>query len=489
MLFSEGEEGDSLHLIRRGSVLVRKKIGDHDVVLNYVAAGNYVGEMALVSGEPRNATVAAAADCETIRIERDDFNMLLERHPDLRAEIEGVRAARAEITARMAESPDQGSLIEFLVDQGGKEATDILLIDESLCVGCDNCEKACAGTHGGITRLDREAGPTYADMHVPTSCRHCEHPHCMSDCPPDAIKRAMGGEVYITDACIGCGNCERNCPYDVIQMANPQMGERGWLASLLGGIAGTARRGLGWAQAGREVRHVPGYRRWPGLCTGLPDGRGDPRPPERGDRPGDGGRAMSAAPLHSGFLTHKRMLFAWLSLILVLAVVAAWYWQEMLPPSAVDLGFGYGLGGLALAIMLWLTWFGVRKRSYAKGSGRLKGWLSAHVYLGLALIFLVPLHGGFTIGPDIHGIAYVLVLVTVFTGLFGVAFYGYYPRRVDGQSRGPDLRRDAEAGRGDRYRVAGAVDPAVRGRQRHSSAAKLNPGGSAAASACCLSGP
>ena len=236
VLFSEGEEGDSLHLIRRGSVLVRKEIGGHDVVLNYVAAGNYVGEMALVSGEPRNATVAAAADCETIRIERDDFERLMDRHPDLRVQIEGVRAARAAITERMAERPDQGSLIEFLVDQGGKEATDILLIDETLCVGCDNCETACAGTHGGITRLDREAGPSYANMHVPTSCRHCEHPHCMSDCPPDAIKRAAEGEVYITDACIGCGNCQRNCPYGVIQMAEPSVGERGWLASLVQGF-------------------------------------------------------------------------------------------------------------------------------------------------------------------------------------------------------------------------------------------------------------
>ncbi len=236
VLFREGEEGDSLHLIRRGSVLVRKDIGGRDVVLNYVAAGNYVGEMALVSGDPRSATVAAAADCETIRIERDDFERLMQRHPDLRTEIEGVRTARAEITARMAETPDQGSLIEFLVDAGGKEATDILLIDEALCVGCDNCEHACAKTHDGITRLDREAGPSFANMHVPTSCRHCEHPHCMSDCPPDAIKRAAEGEVYITDACIGCGNCQRNCPYGVIQMANPQIGEKGWLASLVGGL-------------------------------------------------------------------------------------------------------------------------------------------------------------------------------------------------------------------------------------------------------------
>jgi CRP-like cAMP-binding protein/thioredoxin reductase/Fe-S-cluster-containing hydrogenase component 2 len=236
VLFNEGEDGDSLHLIRRGSVLVRKKMGDHDVVLNYVAAGNCVGEMAMVSGEPRNATVAAAADCETIRIEREDFERLMDRHPSLREQIEGVRTARAAITERMAESPDQGSLIEFLVDQGGKEATDILLIDETLCIGCDNCERACAATHDGITRLDREAGPSFADMHVPTSCRHCEHPHCMSDCPPDAIKRAAEGEVYITDACIGCGNCERNCPYGVIQMAEPTIGQRGWLASLVGGF-------------------------------------------------------------------------------------------------------------------------------------------------------------------------------------------------------------------------------------------------------------
>ena len=42
----------------------------------------------------------------------------------------------------------------------------------------------------------------------------------MKDCPPDAIRRAPNGEVYVQDNCIGCGNCERNCPYGVIQMAS-----------------------------------------------------------------------------------------------------------------------------------------------------------------------------------------------------------------------------------------------------------------------------
>ena len=44
-----------------------------------------------------------------------------------------------------------GDVISFLVAQGAGEATDILLIDESLCVRCDNCEKACAETHNGTS--------------------------------------------------------------------------------------------------------------------------------------------------------------------------------------------------------------------------------------------------------------------------------------------------------------------------------------------------
>jgi Fe-S-cluster-containing hydrogenase component 2 len=40
----------------------------------------------------------------------------------------------------------------------------------------------------------------------------------MADCPPNAIHRGPDGEVFIDDTCIGCGNCQRNCPYGVIRM-------------------------------------------------------------------------------------------------------------------------------------------------------------------------------------------------------------------------------------------------------------------------------
>ncbi|MBA3494822.1 MAG: cyclic nucleotide-binding domain-containing protein [Gammaproteobacteria bacterium] len=219
VLFKEGDPGDCLHLIRNGSVTVSRDIGGRECVLSYVAAGNYVGEMALLTGSRRFATVRASIATETIRLEGTAFKALLGKSPKLRNKLEETARKLLASESAKVRGGGTGDMVSFFVNQGLGEATDVLLIDESLCVRCDNCEKACAETHQGTSRLDREAGPTFAFIHVPTSCRHCEHPHCMKDCPPDAIHRAPNGEVYIQDTCIGCGNCEENCPYGVIQMA------------------------------------------------------------------------------------------------------------------------------------------------------------------------------------------------------------------------------------------------------------------------------
>ncbi len=78
-LFREGEPGDCLHLIRKGSVTISRHMDNREVVLAYVPAGQYVGEMALVSHLPRSGTATAAVASETIRIEGTAFKALLAR--------------------------------------------------------------------------------------------------------------------------------------------------------------------------------------------------------------------------------------------------------------------------------------------------------------------------------------------------------------------------------------------------------------------------
>ena len=214
---------------------VSKQIGGRDIVTSYVAAGNYVGEMGLIGQTSRSATVKATVATESIFLKRDVFLTMVERNEGLRERVQEKVRERLSENLRMESQPEAGDLISFLMQQGLGEATDVLLIDEALCVGCDNCEKACAETHDGTSRLDRAAGPSYAQVHVPTSCRHCEDPHCMKDCPPDAIRRAPNGEVYLQESCMGCGNCERNCPYGVIQMASGKEKAPGLLSWLLTG--------------------------------------------------------------------------------------------------------------------------------------------------------------------------------------------------------------------------------------------------------------
>ncbi|HEX4737434.1 MAG TPA: cyclic nucleotide-binding domain-containing protein [Allosphingosinicella sp.] len=243
-IIKEGEEGLDIYVIRQGSMVVEKNVGGKPVFLSYLPAGSYVGEMALLDGGRRTATVRAAIKSEVIKLDGAAFRRLLERKPGLLAKTKEVMAGRQALNDFVeAKKQSFGGVVDlyssvasFLVENGIGEATDVLLIDEKLCVGCDNCERACADSHEGLSRLNREAGKTYAHLHVPTSCRHCEHPHCMADCPPNAIHRGPDGEVFIDDSCIGCGNCQRNCPYGVIRMEKVPPKKPPLVAWLLAGL-------------------------------------------------------------------------------------------------------------------------------------------------------------------------------------------------------------------------------------------------------------
>jgi cGMP-dependent protein kinase 2 len=279
-IIKEGEANYDIFVIRQGSMVVEKDIGGKPVFLSYLPAGSYVGEMALIDGGRRTATVRAAIKSEVIKLGGDAFRALLEAKPELLARFERDMAARHELTSFIEDRKDGfGGVVDlyskvagFLVENGIGEATDLLLIDEKLCVGCDNCEKACADAHEGLSRLNREAGKTFAHLHVPTSCRHCEHPHCMADCPPNAIHRGPDGEVYIDETCIGCGNCQRNCPYGVIRMDKVPPKKPNLLVWLLSGFGpGPGEPPRSWTEK-RVSPETPKKAIKCDMCSGIEGG-------------------------------------------------------------------------------------------------------------------------------------------------------------------------------------------------------------------------
>jgi Fe-S-cluster-containing hydrogenase component 2 len=92
------------------------------------------------------------------------------------------------------------------------DAQSLLILDLEKCTRCDQCVKACAEAHDGVTRLLRD-GVRFDKYLVATSCRQCRDPLCMVGCPVGSIRRRNSLEVIIEDWCVGCGLCASNCPY------------------------------------------------------------------------------------------------------------------------------------------------------------------------------------------------------------------------------------------------------------------------------------
>lgn len=106
---------------------------------------------------------------------------------------------------------------------------------------------------------------------------------------------------------------------------------------------------------------------------------------------------------------------------------------------------GYTLGTLGALIILWLSLFGIRKRAYTSSMGTLRGWLSAHVWMGLALVVIGTLHCGFQFGWNIHTLAWALMLLVVLSGIWGVGVYLRNPELLGKRAGGLSLAQRLEA--------------------------------------------
>jgi small-conductance mechanosensitive channel/CRP-like cAMP-binding protein len=95
LLVREGELGDSLYIIRHGVVDVSAAGADgRPVHLSELRRPAFFGEMGLMTGEPRNATIRARTDVEVIEMPREGFTELFRAHPDAAAQMSEIIAAR-----------------------------------------------------------------------------------------------------------------------------------------------------------------------------------------------------------------------------------------------------------------------------------------------------------------------------------------------------------------------------------------------------------
>lgn len=130
---------------------------------------------------------------------------------------------------------------------------------------------------------------------------------------------------------------------------------------------------------------------------------------------------------HVSFLRHKRFRWLWIALALSCASIAGYLMIDQQPRPNGGTWYGYTLGTIGVGLILWLSLLGVRKRRINPGAWSLKAWTSAHVYLGLSLVVVGTLHTGFQIGWNVHTLAYVLMLLVIATGIYGVVVYATLP--------------------------------------------------------------
>jgi hypothetical protein len=83
VLTREGAEAHHLYLITKGRVSVRTRQGTQDREIAQLGPGQWFGEMSLLTGEPRSATIVALSEVECYRLPADAFRRLLERRSDL----------------------------------------------------------------------------------------------------------------------------------------------------------------------------------------------------------------------------------------------------------------------------------------------------------------------------------------------------------------------------------------------------------------------
>ena len=172
-------------------------------------------------------------------------------------------------------------------------------LDQGRCLGCGACVTACLAWHaplfGGMESAPRrrrvvaaeygEAPPRVDRRYWSVACQHCAAPACAAACPKKCIHRGGDGTVFIDwESCVGCGACQRACPWQAIHMVERrpdkcdgcrQRVEDGKKPAC---VAGCPLRALDFGPREALLERHPGAVPWPAGDGPFPEKCADTRP-------------------------------------------------------------------------------------------------------------------------------------------------------------------------------------------------------------------
>jgi hypothetical protein len=143
--------------------------------------------------------------------------------------------------------------------------------------------------------------------------------------------------------------------------------------------------------------------------------------------------------MHQSFINFRHYRYGLIAGVASLVTLVTYLLDRPRVPPNGGTWLGYTLGTIAALLVIFLALFGIRKRSFRSTIGTAIGWLSAHVYLGLAALLIATLHSGMHFGRNVHTVAYVLMCLVTLSGCWGVYAYVSFPGAMM-QQRG-NLRR------------------------------------------------
>ena len=136
------------------------------------------------------------------------------------------------------------------------------------------------------------------------------------------------------------------------------------------------------------------------------------------------------------YLSYKNYRWLWISLATTAFLWVVYVLHDPVGGPSGGTWLGYTYGVIATAGIAFLMYYGIRKRSFYSKYTTLKGTLAAHVWIGVMLTFIVPLHCAFSFGLNVHTLAYVLMVIVIASGVWGVVMYADKPLDLRSQRGG-----------------------------------------------------